>query len=138
MLHLGSSFLLKKMKKLIAFSSTLHGFHYYQRYWRSTEYECLDCARENKIPYDYLVIKTCRKTNEKIVGHLLMGISRPTKFLLDRGARITETLTSTSYYASPLIQEVLTMPCLVEMSIPRTIKNKKVISKYEELIEAPH
>lgn len=126
------------MEKLIAFSSTLDGFHYYQRYWRSTENECLDCARENKTPYDYLVIKTCRMTNGKIVGHLPMGISRPTKFLLDRGARITETLTSTSYYASPLIQEVLTMPCLVEMSIPRTIKNKKVISKYEELIEALH
>ena len=59
---------------------------------------------EKDNPYDYFAIKTYQKADGKVVGHLPMEISRPTKYLLDRGARITATLTSTSYYASPLVQ----------------------------------
>ena len=67
-----------------------------------------------------------------------MEISRPTKFLLDRGARITATLTSLLYYASPHILGGLEIPCLFEVFMSRTIKNKENISKFEELIEALH
>ena len=34
-------------------------------------------------------IKTCRLEGGEIVGHLPREISRPTKFLLDRGAKVT-------------------------------------------------
>ena len=63
-------------------------------------------------------------------------ITLPPLILLDRGARITAALTSTSYYASPLLQGDLEIPCLVEVFMLRTIKNKFIISKYEKLIEA--
>ena len=63
-----------------------------------------------------------------------MAISRP-KFLLDEDARITATLASTSYYTSPFVQEGLEELCLVEVFMPQTIKNKEIISKYEELTE---
>ena len=45
----------------------------------------------------------------------------------DRGARVTVTLTSTSFYVSPLVQAGLEIPDLVEMLMPRTIKNKEII-----------
>lgn len=63
-------------------------------------------------------------------------ISRPIKFLLDRDAQITATLTSTSYYAFSLVQVGLEIPRLVEVFMPLTINNKEIISKYEELIDA--
>ena len=94
-----------------------------------------DCAHKKGNPYDYFAIKTCQKDG-KIVGHLPMEISRPTKYLLERGARITATLTSTLYYASPLVQRGLKIPCLIKVYMPRTVKNKQIISMYEEVIEA--
>ena len=97
----------------------------------------MDCAHEKENPYDHFAIKTCQKDG-KIVGHLPMEISRPTKYLLDRGARIIATLTSTSYYASPLVQGGLEIPCLIKVYMPRTVKNKQIISLYEEMIEALH
>ena len=97
----------------------------------------LDCTREKENLYDYfaITIKMCQKDG-KIVGHLPMEISQPTKYLLDLGAQITATLTSTSNYASPLVQGGLEIPCLIKVYMPRTVKNKQFISMYEEMIEA--
>ena len=116
------------------FSTAVRGFHYYKTYWIPTENECLDCSHEKENPYDYFAIKTCKKDG-MIVGHLPMEISHPTKCLLDRGARITATLTSTSYYASPLAQGGLEIPCLLKIFMPRTVKNTQIISMYEKMIE---
>ena len=85
------------MQKLIEFSIAARGFHYYKKYCDPLESECLDCAHKKENSYDYFAIKTCQNDG-KIVGHLPMEISRPTKYLIDQGARITATLTSTSYY----------------------------------------
>ena len=115
------------------FSTAVRGFHYYKTYWIPTENECLDCSHEKENPYDYFAI-TCKKDG-MIVGHLPMEISHPTKCLLDRGARITATLTSTSYYASPLVQGGLEIPCLLKIFMPRTVKNTQIISMYEKMIE---
>ena len=101
------------MDKLSEFSTAVRGFHYYQSYWQPTENECFDCAYEKENPYNYFATKTWQKTDGKIVSHFPMEISGPTKFLLDRGARITATLRSTLSYASPLVQEGLEIPCLV-------------------------
>ena len=43
--------------------------------------------------------KAC-DAEEKIVGHLLMEVSRITNFLMDCGARLTATL-RTTYYRIP-------------------------------------
>ena len=121
------------MERLMKFLKAARGFHNYKRYWVPVESECLDSAHEKKNPYDYFAIKTCQKDG-KIVGHLLMEISRPTKYLLDRGARITATLTSTSYYASLLVQGGLEITCLIKVYMPRTVKNKQIISMYQKII----
>ena len=60
------------MEKLVEFPTTVRGVHYYKKYWNPVESQCLD----------YFAIKTCQKDG-KIVGHLPMEISRPTKYLLD-------------------------------------------------------
>ena len=65
---------------------------------------------KKKNAHDYCAIKTCQKADGKVVGHPPMEISGPTKYLLDRGAQITATLKSKSYYASHLVQEGLEIP----------------------------
>ena len=60
-------------------------------------------------------IKVC--DDVKIVGHLPMEISRPTKYLLDRGAVFTVELTSTNYRRSPLIQGSLEIPAKVTVNL---------------------
>ena len=54
-----------------------------------------------------------KKNREKIVGHLLREISRPTKSLLVRGAVIHVEILSVKYKNSPLVQEGLELSCKV-------------------------
>ena len=54
------------------------------------------------------VIKVC--DDVKIVGHLSIEISRPKKYLLDRGAVFTIELTFTNNRLFPLIQGGLEIP----------------------------
>ena len=77
-------------------------------------------------------IKVC--DDVKIVGHLPMEISRPTKYLLDRGAVFTVKLTSTNYRRSPLIQRGLEIPAKVTVTMPGTVKNHLLIEKYKEIV----
>ena len=70
----------------------------------------------------------------KIVGHLPMAISRPTKYLLDRGAVFTVELTSSNYRRSPLIQGGLEIPGKVTATMPGTVKNHLLIEKYKEIV----
>ena len=120
---------------LMEFPTAVCGFHYYKKYWDPVESECLDCAHEKENPYDYFTIKTCQRVG-KTVGHLPMETSQPTKYLLDRGARITATLTSESHYTYPLVQGGLEIPCLIKVYMPRTVKNNQIISMFQEMIEA--
>ena len=82
-------------------------------------------------------IKTCRVDvgAETIVGHLPIEVSRLTKFLLDRGATVTATLTSKSYRRSPLVQGGLEIPCLVQAKMIGTQINKIILSKYLNMIK---
>ena len=65
------------------------------------------------------------KTNKDgvIRGHLPREISRVTKFLLDRGARMTAILTSVNYRRSPLVQGGLEIPCRVKITMANTKKS---------------
>ena len=67
------------------------------------------------------------------MGHLPLEISRFTKFLLDRGATITATLSSTNYRRSPLVQGGLEILCVNAKSIS-TKKNKEILAKYLEMV----
>jgi len=55
------------------------------------------------------------------VGHLLREISRPTKYLLDRGAIVSAELSATHYRKSPLFQGGLEIPCVVTVTMPASI-----------------
>ena len=82
-------------------------------------------------------MKICRDAefHPQIVGHLPLEISRFTKCLLDRGATITATLSSTYYQRSPPVQGVLEIPCLVNAKLIGTKKNKEILAKYLEMVQ---
>ena len=63
-------------------------------------------------------IKTCRISDEITVGHLQREISRSTKYLIDRRAKVTAKLSTTKYRKSPLFQGSLEIPCIVTISLP--------------------
>ena len=75
-------------------------------------------------------------TRDNIVGHLPMEISRITKFLLHRGARIKATLRSIHYRRPPFVQGGLEIPCTVKVSIMPTQSSKKLVDRYRELVES--
>ena len=64
-----------------------------------------------------------------------MKISRATKFLLDRGATGFIKLYSANYCVSPLVQGGLETPCRVEIQMPPTIKNRKIIDLHKSMID---
>ena len=49
----------------------------------------MTCTHEEDNPYDIFSMKVCKPDSDEIVGDLLMGISRITKFIVDRGAKCT-------------------------------------------------
>ena len=71
---------------------------------------------------------------EKIVGHLPQEISRPTKFLLARGAVMHAELSFDKYRKSPLVQGGLELSCKVYISMPPTVLNENLISRYKSLV----
>jgi len=90
---------------------------------------------EENNPYDPFAIKTCRFNSDRIVGHLPIEISRITKFILDRGAKVEVKLRETHYRRSPLVQGGLEIPCDLELKMPNTLKNAAMLKKYLELFE---
>ena len=76
------------------------------------------------------------KTNKDgvIRGYLPREISRVTKFLLDRGARMTAILTSVNYRRSPLVQGGLEIPCRVKITMANTKKCDQILDRYLDLI----
>ena len=69
------------------------------------------------------------KSIGQIVGHLPREISRVTKFLLDRGAVVQATLSTTHYKRSPLVQGGLEIACKVSVEMPGTIENHLLIDR---------
>ena len=59
-----------------------------------------------------------------------------TKFLLDRGAVVQATLSTTHYRRSPLVQGGLEIACKVSVKMPGTIKNHLLIDRYFELVRS--
>ena len=68
------------------------------------------------------------------MGHLPMEISRITKFILQRGARLQATVTRKHYRRSFLIQRGLEVPCLVTVKMPGNTMNHLLIARYEKLL----
>ena len=115
------------------FDSAIRGFHFYKRYWNPTPQEELFCHHEEENAFDVFAIKTTNKDGV-IRGHLPREISRVTKFLLDRGARMTAILTSVNYRRSPLVQGGLEIPCRVKITMANTKKCDQILDRYLDLI----
>ena len=61
----------------------------YREVWSPQENEELVCYSEEEHLFDIFAIKTCRRVLDKqTVGHLPREISRPTKYLIARGAKV--------------------------------------------------
>ena len=80
-------------------------------------------------------IKTCRTEDSLTVGHLPREISRPTKYLLDRGATILAKLTVTHYRKSPLFQGGLEIPCEATVSMSGSIKGHMLLQHYQNMVD---
>ena len=121
--------------KTLVFSAAVRNFHVYQDVWNPLENEELECLFERHNVYDIFAIKTCRLEGGQIVGHFPREISRPTKFFLDRGAKVTAQLTGTDYRRSPLFQGGLEIPCLATVTIPGSIKGHMLIQRSQQMVE---
>ena len=86
--------------KKFMFSAAVRGFHFYRKAWVPTESEKRKCAHDKNYPSDDFAIKT-RNNSGQTVGHLPMKLSRITKFLIDRGAKVEAHLSSANYRKSP-------------------------------------
>ena len=119
-----------------SFDAAVRGYHFYRKYWRPYLSQKLDCDHEPENAFDQFAIKMFIKENgsEKIVGHLPREISRPTKFLLARGAVIHAEISSLKYRPSPLVQGGLELSCIVFVSMPPTVLNENLISRYNSLV----
>ena len=103
--------------------------------WKPKEGEILECLHKENNPYDVFPIKVCKSNNaQNVVGHLPMEISRITKFIPQRGARVQATVSGKHYRRSPLIQGGLEVPCLVTVTMPGSIINHLLIARYEKLL----
>ena len=72
-------------------------------------------------------MKTCTRevyVGQQILGHLLIVISRLTKFLLDFGAIVPATLSGTYYHRSPLVEGGLKVSSVDDAMFIYTKRNK--------------
>ena len=118
--------------RIFEFTAAVRGFHVFLKILKPALNELLDCFHEQENDFDYFSIKTCKKNNKKTVGHLPREISRPTKFLIERGARIIAQITSSHYRKCPLLQDGLEVWCKVTVAMPGTIKNHMLLNSYKE------
>ena len=121
--------------KYFQFSTAVRGFHCNRKSWFPEPKQTLNCFYEEGNTFDRFSIKVFEKDNNEIVGHLLIEISRVTKFLLDRGANVSTKLTSTQYRRSPLVQGGIETPCVVTVSMPGTVINQLLMERYKQLVE---
>ena len=69
------------------------------------------------------------------VGHLPREVSQITKFILDRGAKVTATLTSKNFRRSPLVQGGLEIACKVTIKMLATRKTHMNLDRFKELVK---
>ena len=118
----------------ITMASNSRSFHVYQKFWQPELNETLVCIHERGNEFDAFSVKTVRALDNATVGHLPKEISRPTRYLLDRGATAKAVITCSYYRRSPLFRGVLEIPCLVTVRMPGTIRNNLLLDRYRELV----
>ena len=115
------------------FTPAIPGYHVYQKISQPELNETV-CIHERRNEFDAFSVKTVRAVDNATVGHLPREISRPAKYLLDRGATVKAVITCSYYCRAPLFQGGLEMPCSVTVSMPGTIRNHLLLDRYRELV----
>ena len=115
------------------FLATIRGFHVSSQVWQPEQDETLVCSHEADNPFDLFSVKATNR-HGALSGHLPRKISRPTKYLLDRGASVTATLTDVKYRRSPLFHGGLEIPCKVNVEMRSTVLVSKLIGCYREMV----
>ena len=123
------------LERVSSLQATVRGFHVYKAIWEPKDSEVLAWSHEENNPHDPFAIKTCQLDSGKIVGHLPMELSRISKFILDRGAKIDVKLPETHYRCSPLVQGGLEIPCDLVIRMPNTMKSAESLKKYLKLFQ---
>ena len=123
----------KQQLTSVSFQCTIRGYHVYGKDWFPVEEEELLCYHEIGNIFDIFAIKTVSK-DCRVVGHLPREISRPTKFLLDRGAVVTATISDNKYRRSPLLQGGLEIPCKVRATLPATQRGVGLLDHYNVMV----
>ena len=123
------------LERVLSLQAAVREFHVYKAIWKPKDSEVLACSREENNPHDPFAIKPCKLDSGKIVGHLPMELSRISKFILDRGAKIDVKLCETRYCRCPLVQGGLKIPCDLVIRMPNTMKSAELLKKYLKLFE---
>ena len=121
----------------VEYPAAVRGFHVYRRFWQPEENQVMLCSNEFGNIHNMFAIKTYKEDEsgeQEIVGHLPIELSRLTKFLIDRGASVTATLSKTYYRRSVLVQGGLEIPCVIKAKMIGTVKNKEILARYLELV----
>ena len=121
-------------ERVLSLQAAVRGFHVYKAIWEPKGSEVLACSHEENNPHDSFAIKTCQNSG-KIVGHLPMELSRISKFILDRGAKIEVKLRETHYRRSPVVRGGLEIPCDLVIRMPNTMKSAELLKKFENCYE---
>ena len=111
------------------FTAAIRGYHVYQKFWQPELIETLVCIHERGNEFDAFSVQTARALDNATVRHLPREISRPTKYLLDRGATVKAVITCSYNRRSPLFQGGLEIPCSVTVSMPGTIRNNLLLDQ---------
>ena len=118
-------------------SAAVRSFHFYRTARVPTESDKLKCTHEKNNPFNDFAIKTMNNSGQT-VWHLPLELSRITKFLIDRGAKVEAQLSSKNFSRSPLIQGGLEIPSDVLVTMPGTIDNQFILEKYRKLVCEKH
>ena len=123
------------LERVLSLQAAVRGFHVYKAIWEPKDSEVLACSHEENNLHDPFAIKTCQFNSGKIDGHLPMELSRISKFILDRGAKIDVKLPETHYRRSPLVQGGLEIPCDLVIRMPNTMESGELLKKYLKLFK---
>ena len=107
------------------FTAAIRGFHIYQKVWQPELNDTLVCIHERGNEFDAFSVKTVRADHNAIVGHLPREISRPTKYLLDRGVIVKAIITCSRWPRDTMYGTV---------NMPGTIRNHLLLDRYRELV----
>ena len=121
-------------EKVLELTAAVCGYNYYRKLWQPKPSQTLNCFYEEDNPFDPFAIKVYEVGKSDVVGHLSREISRATKFFLDRGGKVTVTLTSEHYRRSPLVQGGMEIACLMRSSVPGTCVNLLVLERFKAII----